>query len=106
MSKYEWKKMWVTEDGYPFYLQDDGSLTCAPDPEKSEMSFNNFEQMADCIDYKVATVEDHIRYAKIRLRHAHWIAEEHPGYAEVSDWDLVNSFSDGCPWEKDDMWEG
>ena len=40
-------KMYITSDSWPFYEQRDGSLTDDPDPDKSDLGWDNVNQMME-----------------------------------------------------------
>jgi hypothetical protein len=62
------KKLYVTSDNWPFYLQEDGTLTDSPFGDlKSDLVFNSFEEFVKWNDdYRVGTVEDYKYFAACR----------------------------------------
>ena len=59
------KKLYVTSDNYPFYLQDNGMLTDSPFGDlQSDLAFNSFEDFVKWNDdYRVGSVEDYRYFA-------------------------------------------
>lgn len=68
------QKLYITSDGYPAYLQDDGTLTDMPTATGSDMTWDSLAQLMDADpDTREATQEDHKRFAKIRAEHDEWL---------------------------------
>ena len=68
------QKLYVTSDGYPAYLQDDGTLTDVPTPTGSDMTWDSLEQILEWDpDTREGTQEDYVRFAKIRAEHDAWL---------------------------------
>jgi len=52
-------KLYIASDGWPFYLQDDGTLTDTPNPNQSDLGWNTLDElMAWDEDTRLATDEE------------------------------------------------
>tara|TARA_R100000951_G_C2640524_1_gene180796 strand:- start:1663 stop:1956 length:294 start_codon:yes stop_codon:yes gene_type:complete len=66
--KYEFKPLYITSDGYPFWQQPDGTLCDAPNPKDSDLSYNSLDQFFYFDpDSRKGSVSDHAWYASRRL---------------------------------------
>jgi hypothetical protein len=52
-------KLYIASDGWPFYLQDDGTLTDTPNPNQSDLGWNTLKDLTDWDeDTRLATDEE------------------------------------------------
>lgn len=52
-------KLYIASDGWPFYLQEDGTLTDTPNPLQSDLGWNTLKDLTDWDeDTRLATVEE------------------------------------------------
>ena len=52
-------KLYIASDGWPFYLQEDGTLTDTPNPNQSDLGWNTFEELMEWDDgVRLATDEE------------------------------------------------
>jgi len=66
--KYDFKPLYITSDGYPFWVQEDGTLYDAPNPKDSDLSYNSLDQFFYFDpDSRKGSVSDHAWYASRRL---------------------------------------
>ena len=71
-------KMYLTSDGWPFYLQPDGSLTDTPDPNNCDLGYDNIEQMFAWDDEaREATLTERKHAARIRYQHKKGIEDNY-----------------------------
>ena len=40
-------KLYIASDGWPFYLQDDGTLTDTPNANQSDLGWNTVEELTE-----------------------------------------------------------
>ncbi len=66
--KYDFKPLYITSDGYPFWVQKDGTMYDAPNPKDSDLSYNSLDQFFYFDpDSRKGSVSDHAWYASRRL---------------------------------------
>ena len=71
-------KMYLTSDGWPFYLQGDGTLTDTPDPDNCDLVYDNIDQMLMWDDEaREASLTERKRYARGRYQHKKGIEENY-----------------------------
>lgn len=52
-------KLYIASDGWPFYLQDDGTLTDTPNPNQSDLGWNTLEELTEWDeDVRLATEQE------------------------------------------------
>ena len=52
-------KLYIASDGWPFYLQEDGTLTDTPNPNQSDLGWNCLKDLTDWDeDTRLATDEE------------------------------------------------
>ena len=69
-------KMYITSDSWPFYEQPDGSLTDDPDPDKSDLGWDNVNQMMEWDeDAREATLAERKWAARCRYNARSWYQE-------------------------------
>tara|TARA_R110001583_G_scaffold103743_1_gene251031 strand:- start:249 stop:491 length:243 start_codon:yes stop_codon:yes gene_type:complete len=70
------KKLYVLSDGWPAYLQDDGTLTDHPDPKKSDLGWDSLDQIKGWdSDVREATKSEEEYYESIQMKHEMWLKE-------------------------------
>jgi hypothetical protein len=70
------KKLYVLSDGWPAYLQDDGTLTDHPDPKKSDLGWDRIDQIKGWdSDVREATKSEEEYYESIQMKHEMWLKE-------------------------------
>ena len=67
---YKFKPLYLMAgDGWPFWMQADGSLCDAPNPEDGDLAWDNLDQINEEMDNEPlikGTISDHVRYAELR----------------------------------------
>ena len=62
-------KMYITSDGWSFYLQSDGTLTDTPDATDCDLAYDSLGQLLYWDeDTREATLDERKQYAKIRYQ--------------------------------------
>ena len=52
-------KLYIASDGWPFYLQEDGTLTDTPNPQQSDLGWDNLLDLIEWDeDTRLATVDE------------------------------------------------
>lgn len=63
-------KMYVASDGWPFYLQPNGTLTDTPDPSESDLGWNGLEEFSEMDEgMREATQAEREHFEKVREAH-------------------------------------
>ena len=59
-------KLYIASDGWPFYLQEDGTLTDTPNPTNADLGWDSLKQLTDWDDgVRLATHEEYIEQLAI-----------------------------------------
>ena len=59
-------KLYIASDGWPFYLQENGTLTDTPNPTNADLGWDNLKQLTDWDDgVRLATHEEYIEQLAI-----------------------------------------
>ena len=63
-------KMYIGSDGWPFYQQEDGTLTDTPNACDCDLTYDSLDQLLSYDeDAREATLEERKRWAKVRHQH-------------------------------------
>tara|TARA_R110002153_G_scaffold51407_2_gene144557 strand:- start:81 stop:347 length:267 start_codon:yes stop_codon:yes gene_type:complete len=70
--KYEFLDLHIASDGWPFYVQPDGTASDTPDPTLSGLTFETIGDLyAFDTDVRRGTISDHVKYAQQRIDHGY-----------------------------------
>jgi hypothetical protein len=64
------QEMYVASDGWPFYVQPNGTLTDTPNPDECDLGWDSLEQFFGMDEgARKATQQEREHYAKVREGH-------------------------------------
>ena len=70
--KYEFKELHIASDGWPFYVQEDGTASDTPDPKNADLIFDNIAQLYAFDDGVLrGTISHHAELAQQRIDHGY-----------------------------------
>jgi hypothetical protein len=70
--EYVFLDLHIASDGWPFYVQPDGTACDTPDPTVADLTFNSIGELyAFDTDVRLGTVSDHARLAQVRIDHGY-----------------------------------
>tara|TARA_R110000787_G_scaffold91462_1_gene192812 strand:- start:150 stop:422 length:273 start_codon:yes stop_codon:yes gene_type:complete len=66
--KYEFKELHIASDGWPFYVQEDGTASDTPNPKHADLIFDNIAQLYAFDDGVLrGTISHHAELAQQRI---------------------------------------
>lgn len=70
--EYEFLDLHIASDGWPFYVQPDGTASDTPDPTFADLTFESIDELY-AFDTEVTrgTISDHAKYAQVRIDHGY-----------------------------------
>ena len=71
--KYEFKELHIASDGWPFWVQEDGTACDTPNPKDADLTFDNIAQLYSFDDDTIrGTVSHHAALASERIEHDYY----------------------------------
>ena len=56
-------KLYIASDGWPFYLQEDGTMTDTPNPLQSDLGWDSLKDLTDWDeDTRLATEQEYVEH--------------------------------------------
>lgn len=70
--KYEFLDLHIASDGWPLYVQPDGTASDTPDPAVADLTFDCISELYDFdTEVRRGTISDHVKYAQQRIDHGY-----------------------------------
>ena len=70
--EYQFLDLHIASDGWPFYVQPDGTASDTPDPTVADLVFESIDELyAFDTDVRRGTISDHARLAQVRIDHGY-----------------------------------
>ena len=64
---YEFKPLYLMSDGWPFWMQPDGTLCDSPNPADQDLAWENLDQLFEMDEDAVrGSISDHVHFATMR----------------------------------------